>query len=80
MYSFRMSFCTVPPRRARGTPFSSATATRNASRIGAVALIVIDTVARSSGIPAKSVRMSPSDATGTPHRPTSPFERAWSES
>ncbi len=45
-----------------------------------MALIVIETVAASSEIPWNNVRMSPREAIGTPHRPTSPRERGWSES
>ena len=43
-------------------------------------LMVMDTETRSSGIPSKSVSMSASEEIATPHRPTSPSERGWSES
>ena len=43
--------------------------------IAAGALIVIDAVTSSSGIPANSVSMSASVSTATPSRPTSPSER-----
>ena len=42
MYSFRMSFCTVPERSELGIPFSSATATYSASSVVAGALIVME--------------------------------------
>ena len=48
--------------------------------IAAGALIVIDTLTRSSGIPSNSVSMSWSVSTATPSRPTSPSDRGWSES
>ena len=48
--------------------------------IAAGALIVIDTVTSSSGMPENSVSMSSSESTATPSRPTSPIERGWSES
>ena len=43
--------------------------------IAAGALIVIDTVTSSSGIPENSVSMSCSESTATPSRPTSPRDR-----
>ena len=43
-YSFRMSFWSVPPSRARSTPDRSAAATYIASSTGAGELIVIDVV------------------------------------
>ena len=43
-YSFRMSFCSVPPSRARSTPASSAAATYIAKTTAAGPLIVIDVV------------------------------------
>ena len=48
--------------------------------IGAGALIVIDTLTSSSGMPANSVSMSARVSIATPSRPTSPSERGWSES
>ena len=48
--------------------------------IAAGALIVIDTLTSPRSIPANSVSMSSSVSTATPSRPTSPSERAWSES
>ena len=49
-YSLRMSFWTVPDSAASGTPCRLATATYSASRMIAVALMVIDVETRSSGI------------------------------
>ena len=48
--------------------------------IAAGALIVIETVTWPRSIPANSVSMSSSESIATPSRPTSPSERAWSES
>ena len=51
-YSFRMSFCSVPPRRARCTPAFSAWA-MNIAKIGAAGeLIVIDVVIAPRSMPA----------------------------
>ena len=43
--------------------------------IAAGALIVIDTLTSSSGIPSNSISMSSSVSTATPSRPTSPSDR-----
>ena len=43
--------------------------------IAAGALIVIETVTSSSGIPPNSVSMSSTVSTATPSRPTSPSDR-----
>jgi hypothetical protein len=43
-------------------------------------LMVMETETWSSGIPSKSVSMSSSELMATPHFPTSPSERGWSES
>jgi len=51
-----------------------------ASRIGAVALMVIDVDTRSSGISPKIVSMSASESTATPTRPTAPSASGSSES
>ncbi len=48
--------------------------------IAAGALIVIETVTRSSGMPSNSVSMSSTVSSATPSTPTSPNERSWSES
>ena len=50
-YSFRMSFCSVPPSWLRGTPAFSAWAT-NIAKIGAAGeLIVIDVVIAPRSMP-----------------------------
>ena len=51
-YSFKMSFCSVPPSRARETPAFSAWATNIASSTAAGELIVIDVVVDPRSIPA----------------------------
>ena len=76
MYSFRMSFCTVPASRARFAPCCLATATYSASRMAAVELMVIEVETRSSGMPSKSVCMSSSESMATPTLPTSPCASA----
>ena len=80
MYSLRMSFCTVPPSLARATPCSSPTAAYSASRVVAVALIVIEVVTRSSGIPSNRLRTSSIESIATPTFPTSPAAMGSSES
>ena len=80
MYSFRMSFCVVPPIRASGTPWRFAVATYIASRIAAVALIVMDVVTASSGMSFISRPKSSSDEIETPTFPTSPRARSSSAS
>jgi hypothetical protein len=72
MYSLRMSFCVVPPIRSSATPCFFATATYIARRIAAVALMVIDVVTLSSGMPAKSCSRSSRLEIETPTFPTSP--------
>src|SRR2546430_11473067 len=75
MYSFRMSFWTVPRSPPRRTLRPSATATYRASRIGAVALIVMLVLTRSRGSPSKRRPMSSRVEIATPTRPTSPRAR-----
>ena len=48
--------------------------------IAAGALIVIETVTWSSGMPEKRTSMSSTVSRATPSTPTSPSERSWSES
>src|SRR6266566_2878272 len=72
MYSFRMSFWTVPRSPLRRTLRPSATATYRASRIGAVALIVMLVLTWSRGRPSKRRPMSSRVEIATPTRPTSP--------
>ena len=80
MYSFSMSFCSVPPSLARGTPCASPTATYIASAMGAVALMVMEVVTSPSGMPAKRSSKSRSEETATPSLPTSPRLIGWSAS
>ena len=80
MYSLRMSFWVVPETFARATPCFPAAATYSASRMGAVALIVIEVLTSPSGMPSNRVSMSARDETGTPTRPTSPSASGASES
>src|SRR5947199_165775 len=68
MYSFKTSFWTVPVSFALGVPRRSATATTSESRIIAVALIVIERLTRSSGIPWRSRSMSSIVEIATPAR------------
>ena len=72
MYSFRISFCSVPRSAVQGMPRFSATARYMASSAAAGALMVMDVLIRSSGIPEKRVSMSSSVSTATPQTPTSP--------
>ena len=73
MYSFRMSFWTVPERRSRVTPCRSAAATYRATSVAAVELMVIEVETASIGIPENRVSMSARLEIGTPTRPTSPI-------
>ena len=72
MYSFRMSFCSVPESFAQSTPCCSATARYIAQRTEAGELMVIETVTSPSGMPPKRISMSSSELMATPHLPTSP--------
>ena len=80
MYSLRMSFWMVPVSLVRETPCSSPTTIYIASRIAAVALIVIEVETRSSGIPSNNAARSSTVSIATPTRPTSPEAMGWSES
>src|SRR2546422_3757207 len=71
-YSFRMSFWTVPRSDRRAMPRASPVATYRASRIAAVALIVMLVLTRSRGRPSRSVCISSRVEIATPTRPTSP--------
>ena len=51
-YSFRMSFCSVPPSRDRSTPARSACATYIARMTAAGELMVIDVVMSPRSMPA----------------------------
>jgi len=80
MYSLRMSVWSVPSSVFQSTPCRSAAARKNANRITAGPLMVIDVVMSPSGMPSKSVSKSASESVATPHRPTSPSLRGSSES
>ena len=75
-----MSFCVVPVSLAMSAPCSSAATWYSASSHMAVALIVIEVLVCSSGMPSNRARMSPRCPTGTPTRPTSPRASTWSAS
>ncbi len=79
-YSLSTSFWIVPPSFANGMPRRRATASTKASRTEAGALIVIETVTWSSGIPSKSVSTSAMVSMATPTLPTSPRAGRASES
>ena len=80
MYSFRMSFWMVPLSFLASVPCSSATVWYISSSTAAGALIVIDVDTVPSGMPSKSVRMSPTESMATPTLPTSPCATLASES
>jgi len=80
MYSLRMSFWVVPPMRSRATPCRRASATYIASRIAAVALIVIEVVTWSNGMSFIRSAKSSSEQIDTPTLPTSPCARGSSAS
>ncbi len=75
MYSLRMSVWIVPESCSGPMPRRSAATTKNASMIAAGALMVMETLTRSSGMPSNRVSISSSVSTATPSRPTSPSER-----
>ena len=70
----------VPEIFCQSAPCFSATTRYIANSIDAGELIVIDVVMSAREIPSNSVSMSASDATLTPHFPTSPSDSAWSGS
>jgi hypothetical protein len=74
MNSLRMSFCSVPESNGHATPCRSATTRYIANSMAAGPLIVIDVLTESRRMPANRVSMSASDATLTPHLPTSPSD------
>ena len=61
MYSFRMSFCSVPDSRDQSTPCFSATAKYMAHMIDAGELMVIETVTSPRGMPSNRVSISASE-------------------
>ena len=62
----------VPPRAAAGMPRFSAAAMYMAQRMAAGALMVMEVVTWSRGMPSKSTSMSAREETATPHLPNSP--------
>lgn len=78
--SLRRSFCVVPPSIVRENPCSSPMAMYIANSIAAGPLMVMLVVTLFRGIPSNRTSKSLSDATATPHLPTSPFDMGWSES
>ena len=80
MNSLRMSACTVPRRRARGTPDRSAATTNMASDTGAGPETVSDVETPPRSMPSNMRSMSRADATETPPLPTSPADSGWSGS
>ncbi len=73
VYSLRMSFWMVPPRDAAGIPRFSAAAMYMAQMMAAGALMVIEVVTWSSGMPSNRISMSAREETATPHLPNSPI-------
>ncbi len=80
MYSLSTSFWIVPVRSCGSMPCRSAAATTISSSMAAGALIVIETLTLSSGMPASRSSMSCSVSIATPVRPTSPSASGSSES
>ena len=72
MYSLSTSFCTVPESLRMSAPCRRATATYSASRIDAVALIVIEVEILVSSMPSNRRSMSSMESIATPTLPTSP--------
>ena len=80
MYSFKISFCIVPLNLDWSTPCDLAVAIYIANIIAAVALIVMDVLTWSIGIPLNKSCMSRTLQIGTPTLPTSPLAKGLSES
>src|SRR3989304_7980177 len=80
IYSLRISFWIVPEIFFRFAPCFWATAMYIARRTAAGALMVIEVVTFSRGIPSKSISISLSESTATPHLPISPADFGLSES
>ncbi len=78
MYSFRISFCRVPPIVSIAKPFFSATAMYMAQMMAAGLFMVMEVVIPCRGISSKSTSMSAREETATPHFPNSPA--AWGAS
>ena len=80
MYSLSMSFCMVPLRSAIEAPCSSAATMYMPRRTMAGALMVMDVLTASRGIPSNKIFMSSTDEMDTPTFPTSPNESSSSAS
>ena len=80
MYSLSTSFWIVPVIWSPATPCSSATSWYMSSSTAAGALMVIDVLTESIGMPSNSSRMSSSESIATPTLPTSPEAIGSSES
>ena len=80
MNSFRMSFWIVPESVCHDAPCRSATTRYIAKIMAAGELMVIEVVTSPSGMASNSASMSASEATDTPHFPTSPSDNGWSGS
>ncbi len=80
MYSFNISFWMVPLNLSLDTPCFSATAMYIANKTLAGALMVIDVLTLSKGIPLNNISMSFNESMATPTFPTSPSDNPWSES
>jgi hypothetical protein len=80
MYSLSTSFCTVPESLRTSLPCLRATATYSASRIDAVALMVIDVEIAVRSMPSNRRCMSSIESMATPTLPTSPTASGLSES
>ena len=80
MYSLSTSFWTVPWILSFGTPCFCPTTAYIATSTAAGALIVIEVLTWSRGIPSNTVSMSCSVSIATPTLPTSPRDIGSSES
>ena len=80
MYSFNMSFWMVPLILSWPTPCFLAAAMYRHSKMEAVALMVIEVLTRSRGIPCNRTSISSRLQIGTPTLPVSPKALGWSES
>ena len=68
----------VPRSFSGATPVRSPCTWYMASRMAAVALMVMEVETSSRGIPSMSTAMSSTESMATPTRPTSPAARGWS--
>ena len=79
-YSLRMSFWIVPLSFSGETPCFCPTAMYIASKTAAGALMVMEVLTWSRGIPSKRISMSSRESIATPTLPTSPMAISWFES